>query len=316
MDLDPQMADILARVARAGRPEFWQLPVEEARTAYLRAAHVLDIPRRKLFRIDDFSVRGPKRPIPLRVYIPVQASDALPLTLFFHGGGFTIGSLDTHDAVCRMLAEDAHCLVVSVDYRLAPEHPFPAAVDDAFAAMSWVHGNARRLGADVSRIAVAGDSAGGTLAAVCAIKAAKENIALVHQLLIYPGTCAYQDTDSHRRLAHGYLLDATTIQWFFSQYLPDRAQRLDWRFAPLDARPPVDLRSVCAATVVVAGFDPLHDEGVAYAKRLQEAGVAVELLEYEGMAHGFFNFGGALDVARSAHRDCCLALRRAFGEEK
>ena len=226
---------------------------------------------------------------------------------------FTIGSLNTHDAVCRMLSVDADCMVVSVDYRLAPEAPFPAAVDDALSALAWVYGNARRLGADQRRMAVAGDSAGGTLAAVCAIEAARSSITLCLQLLIYPGVSAYQDSASHVRLTKGYLLDQRTIRWFFNHYIGDGPDRLDWRFAPLDAEPALDLSGVARATILVAGFDPLHDEGVAYAERLEGAGVAVELLDYQGMIHGFFNFGGALDVARVAHRDACLALRRAFG---
>jgi len=313
MALDPQMADILARVARAGRPEFWQLSPSGARASYVRAAGVLDIAPRKLARVDNFAMRGPGGPIPLRVYVPRESVDPLPLSIYFHGGGFTVGNLDTHDSVCRMFAADADCIVVSVDYRLAPEHPFPAAADDALAALDWIHGNARRLGADRSRIAVAGDSAGGTLATVCAIDAARRDLALVLQLLIYPGTGARQDTASHRQFAEGYLLDEKSIQWFFGHYLRDDSDRLDWRFAPLDAAPPPDLKGVCPATILVAGFDPLHDEGVAYARRLTLAGCAVELLDYDGMTHGFFNFGGALDVARTAHRDACLALRRAFG---
>jgi acetyl esterase len=313
MALDPQMADILARVARAGRPEFWQLTPAQAREAYARAAPVLDIAPRRLARVDNFAVRGPAGPLALRVYVPRESTDPLPVTIFFHGGGFTIGSLETHDAVCRMLAADADCIVVSVDYRLAPEHRFPSAADDALAALQWIYGNARRLGGDQTRVAVAGDSAGGTLAAVCAVDAARRALPLVFQLLIYPGTGARQDTPSHQRLREGFLLDATTIQWFFSQYLGRDSDRLDWRFSPLDGVPPPNLKGVCPAAILVAGFDPLHDEGVAYATRLREAGCAVELLDYEGMTHGFFNFGGALDVARSAHRDACLALKRAFG---
>jgi acetyl esterase len=313
MALDPQMADILARVARAGRPEFWQLSPAEARASYERAAGVLDIAPRQLARVDNFAVRGPDAPIPLRVYVPRESVDALPLLIYFHGGGFTVGSLDTHDSVCRMFAADADCIVVSVDYRLAPEHQFPAAAEDALAALNWIHGNARRLGADRSRIAVAGDSAGGTLAAVCAIDAARRNLALALQLLIYPGTGARQDTSSHRRFAQGYLLDGKSIQWFFGHYLRSESDRLDWRFAPLDAVPPPNLNGVCRASILVAGFDPLHDEGVAYAEHLKAAGCDVELLDYDGMTHGFFNFGGALDVARTAHRDACLALKHAFG---
>jgi acetyl esterase len=313
MALDPQVGDILQRVARAQHPEFWQQSVADARSSYERAAKVLDIAPRQVARVDNFAIRGLERPIAVRIYTPRTGSELLPLVLFFHGGGFTIGSLDSHDAVCRMLCIDADCLVVSVDYRLAPEHPFPGAVDDAVEALGWVWGNARRLGGDQRRIAVAGDSAGGTLAAVCAIKARDHQMALCLQFLIYPGVAARQDSASHQRLANGYLLDARTIQWFFGHYLRSDADRLDWRFAPLEAEPAVDLQGVAPALIMVAGFDPLHDEGVAYAERLESAGVAVELYDYDGMIHGFFQFAGALDVAKAAHRDACLALRRAFG---
>jgi acetyl esterase len=312
MALDPQVGDILRRVARAQHPEFWQLSVSEARRSYERAAKVLDIAPRQVARVDDFSIRGLERPIAVRVYTPRTGSELLPVVVFFHGGGFTIGSLDTHDAVCRMLSIDADCLVLSVDYRLAPENPFPAAAEDAIEALGWVWGNARRLGGDQRRIAVAGDSAGGTLAAVCAIEARDKNMSLALQLLIYPGVSAHQDSASHRRLAEGYLLDAKTIQWFFSQYLIGDADRTDWRFSPLEAVPAVDLEGVAPALIMVAGFDPLHDEGVAYAERLKSDGVPVELIDYHGMVHGFFQFAGALDVAKAAHRDACLAIRRAF----
>jgi acetyl esterase len=313
MALDPQVVELLSRVARAKHPDFSELSVPEARLAYERAAKVLDIAPRQVARVDNFSIRGIERPIPVRVYVPRQASELLPITMYLHGGGFTIGSLETHDAVCRMLCLDADCVVVAVDYRLAPEAPFPAAVDDALGALAWVYGNARRLGADQRRMAVAGDSAGGTLAAVCAIDAASKRMSLCLQLLIYPGLSAWQDSASHRSLSEGYLLDQRTIRWFFKHYIADPAARLDWRFAPLDAKPRLDLSDVARATILVAGFDPLHDEGVAYAERLKADGVLVELLDYQGMIHGFFNFGAALDVARVAHRDATLALRRAFG---
>jgi acetyl esterase len=312
MALDPQVADILRRVERAQHPDFSELGVAEARLAYRRAAKVLDIPARAVARVDDFSIRGSERPIAVRVYVPRQSTELFPVLVYYHGGGFTIGDLETHDAVCRMLSLDADCVVVAVDYRRAPESPFPAAVEDALSALTWVYGNARRLGADQRRVAVAGDSAGGTLAAVAAIDARNRNVKLVLQLLIYPGLSARQDTASHRRLTKGVLLDATTIQWFFNHYLTAPGDRFDWRFSPLDASPSLDLSGVAPATIFVAGYDPLHDEGIAYAERLRGAGVAVELHDYDGMIHGFFNFGGALDVARSAHRDACLALRRAF----
>jgi acetyl esterase len=315
MALDPQIADILERIRRASQTPYWKLTPTQARDSYRKAAHVLEIAPAALARIDDFAIRARDGTVlPVRLYVPKDTALDDCLAVFFHGGGFTIGSLDTHDRICRMLAARTPCRILSVDYRLAPEHRFPTAVDDAWEALVWAHGNARRLGADPARMAVVGDSAGGTLAAVTSIRARDAGIGLRLQVLIYPGTGGYQDTLSHRRLAEGYLLDASTIDWFFSQYLRSDEDRNDWRFAPLDATPGPDLGDVAPACIVVAGYDPLHDEGVAYAAKLESAGVEVQLIDYPGMVHGFFNFGGAVEVARSAHDDVVRALVKAFGK--
>jgi acetyl esterase len=317
MALDPQISEILERVARAGRPAFWQMTPEEARESYRRAARVLEIAPVPVERVDDFSIRcRAGHALPVRLYVPLGTTNEDALVVFYHGGGFTIGGLDTHDSVCRMIATKTPCRVLAVDYRLAPEHRFPKAVDDAWESLVWAHGNGRRLGANPARLAVAGDSAGGTLAAVNAIRARDAGLRLALQALIYPGLSGHQDSASHRRLAEGYLLDAKTIQWFFGQYLRDATDRDDWRFAPLDARPAPDLGDLAPAFIIAAGYDPLHDEDVGYAARLTEAGVAVELRDYPGMVHGFFNFGGAVDVAREAHTELTRALARAFGLPK
>lgn len=317
MPLDPQMADILARVERAGHPAFWQLTPEAARDSYRRAARVLEIAPATLARVDDFSIRTrDEHELPVRLYVARAAGAGQPLVVFYHGGGFTIGGLDTHDAVCRMLCQRADCLVLAVDYRLAPEHRFPTAVEDAADALHWAFGNARRLGADASRLAVAGDSAGGTLAAVTALSARDAGIGLVLQVLIYPGTAGRQDSASHRRLAEGFLLDAKTIQWFFGNYVRSDADRDDWRFAPLTGRERPPLEGAAPACVLVAPYDPLYDEGIAYARALSDSGVPTRLFDYPGMVHGFFNFGGAVSAARRAHDDVVGQLRRAFyGEE-
>jgi acetyl esterase len=313
MSLDPQLADIIERIERAGRPPFWQLSASQAREAYRRGAPILDIAPESLERVDDFGIRARDgATIPLRHYVPTRSTEPMPLMVFFHGGGFTIGSIETHDAICRMFARRAACHVISVDYRLAPEFPFPYAVNDAFDAFTWVFGNAQRLGIDRTRIAVAGDSAGGTLATVCAVMARDAGHHACLQLLIYPGLAAYQDSASHRAHQEGLLLDAKTIQWFFGNYLSDQSQRLDWRFSPLQGEPRPSFAGLPQTVIVVAEYDPLHDEGVAYATRLREQGVAVQLLDYPGMVHGFFNFGGAVSVARQAHDDCVALLRRAF----
>jgi acetyl esterase len=243
--------------------------------------------------------------IAVRVYRP--SSDILPALVFFHGGGWTIGDLDTHDVLCRQLAAGARCAVFSVDYRLAPENPFPAAVDDAVAATKYLMSNPGPLKIDASRIAVGGDSAGGNLAAVVALELKKHNLAF--QLLIYPATDQRCEFDSHSRNGEGYLLTKDAIGFFRGGYLPDANDWTDWRASPLLA---ADHRGVAPAYVLTAGFDPLLDEGRAYAKKLSAAGVAVEYREYADMVHGFMLFGGVVDTANAAVAECCARLRTAF----
>lgn len=325
MSLDPQVAEILALVKRANRPQFWEMTPQEARETYRKAAKVLEIPAARLHRIDDFTIKTRDGyDLPLRLYLPRprQTGEAMPLMLYCHGGGFTIGSIATHDNVCRMFAQQADCQVISVDYRLAPEYKFPVALDDTWDALSWVRNNARALGTDPRRIALAGDSAGGTLMAVTAIQARDhalltgEDWSPVLQLLIYPGTGSSPDTSSHQNFADGFMLDAKTIKWFFGNYLRGPDDASDWRFAPLNGLneqgQPVSLNDVAPACIVVAGYDPLHDEGMAYAERLRAAGVSVQLLDYPGMVHGFFNYGGYVEQARQAHQAAVKALLREF----
>jgi acetyl esterase len=316
MPLDPEIATLLARVRRADRPPFWSMSPADARIAYRQASRVLDIAAPPLARVEDHRLTTRDgSDIRARLYA-AETGHALPALLYFHGGGFTIGSVDTHDAFCRMLADQAHCIVVSVDYRLAPEHRFPIAVHDAQDALDWLVDQAERLDVDARRIAIGGDSAGGTLAAVTAIHARDAGIDCTLQLLIYPGTKRDDDTASHHAPSDGYLLDARTFDWFMDQYAPTSAMRDDWRFAPLDGHgphgDPIDLTGVAPACVVTAGFDLLHDEGIAYAHRLVDAGVVVRSLDYAGMVHGFMQFGGAISVARQAHRDVVGALVQSF----
>lgn len=310
--LTPQMRSVVERMARAGRPALHSLSPGEARLAYELGAGVLEVPRANLPRIEDLLIpaRDGAR-LPARLYASATGTP-LPLLLYLHGGGFTIGSIETHDVLCRELARLAGCMVVSLDYRLAPEHVFPTASNDAWDALAWLAANATRLGADPARLAVGGDSAGGTLAAVNAILARDAGLPLALQLLIYPGTTAHQDTLSHTEFAHGPVLDRTAIGWFFDQYIPSRAEREDWRFAPLLA-PDVD--GVAPAWIGLAECDPLVDEGVDYGDRLRAAGVAVELEIYRGVTHEFIKMGRAIPEARQAHRDAARALRTAFGIE-
>jgi acetyl esterase len=245
--------------------------------------------------------------IALRAYRPMgTARDRLPALVFFHGGGWSIGDLDTHDVLCRQLANGARCAVFSVEYRLAPEAPFPAAVDDCHCATKYVLENAKDLNADPARIAVGGDSAGGNLAAVVAISL-KEKIAF--QLLIYPATDQRLGSASLARNGEGYLLTRRLMETFRGYYLPRREDLLDWRASPLLAQ---SLAGLPPAFLLTAGFDPLLDEGRAYVERLAREGNEVAYREYPDMIHGFIVMGGVLDTANAAVEDCCTALRRQF----
>jgi acetyl esterase len=229
--------------------------------------------------------------------------------VYLHGGGFTLGSIATHDSLCRHLSHLAHCAVLSVSYRLAPEHQFPVAFHDAWDAVRWVaqHGAEKQL--DTRRIAVGGDSAGGTLAAACALQARDTGLPLRLQLLFYPGCCAHHDTASHTTFGHGFVLEAAHIRYFFDLYIPNRQDREDWRFAPLMAD---DVDGVAPAWFGLAECDPLVDEGLQYADRLRAAGVAVDLELYLGVTHEFIKMGRAIPEARRAHLDAARALKHAL----
>jgi acetyl esterase len=230
--------------------------------------------------------------------------------VFFHGGGFVVGDIDTHDATCRGLAKAAHCIVVSVDYRLAPEHPFPAAPEDCYAATVWVADNAASLGGDGARLAVGGDSAGGNLAAVVALMARdRGGPALAHQLLIYPVIDHNFDTASYVENGRGYLLSREMMMWFWGLYLEDASDGSNPYASPIRAE---DLSGLAAATIISAEFDPLRDEGEAYARRLGDADVAVTARRYDGMVHGFFAMTAVLDRAREAVAFAAAELRRAW----
>lgn len=303
------MRDVLSRIARANRPAFHTLTPDQARAAYEAGAGVLEIPKPALARVQD--LRIPARDGELlgaRLYAP--SDQVLPVLLFFHGGGFTVGSVATHDILCRQLSLLAGISVVSVDYRLAPAHKFPTAANDAWDALQWLAANGTNQGLDASRIAVGGDSAGGTLAAMCAVLARDAGLPLALQLLFYPGCAAHQDTPSHKTFSEGFVLGEADITWFFSQYVRSPADREDWRFAPLNA-PDVD--DVAPAWLGLAECDPLVDEGVMYADKLRMAGVPVELEIYRGVTHEFIKMGRIIPEARRAHADAAAALRGAFG---
>ncbi len=302
------MASLLARIERVARTPFHTLTPAQARLAYAKAAEVLEPPRAPLARVENLSVPGGDgTPLPARLY--AGSDGRLPALLYLHGGGFVIGGLDTHDSLCRQLALRSGGAVLALDYRLAPEHRFPAAVDDAWSAMHWLAGEgAARLGLDGHRMAVGGDSAGATLAAACAIHARDRGLPLALQLLITPGTAADAATASHQRFGQGFLLESADIEWFFGHAI-DRGQRRDWRFAPLEAD---ELDGAAPACVVLAECDPLVDEGLAYADRLRAAGVAVSLELYRGVTHDFIKMGRALKEAGAAQQAAADALRSAW----
>lgn len=297
--LTPRMAGVLERIHRANRPPFHSLTPRDARLAYRLGAEILDLPRAPLPRVDNLEAAGR----PARLYAP--SHERLPVLLYLHGGGFTIGDLETHDSLCRQLALRSGAAVLALDYRLAPEHRFPAAVDDAWAALAWLHEHAASLGLDGNRLAVGGDSAGGTLAATTAFFARDRGLPLKGQLLITPGTASQPGTPSHKLFANGFLLDAASIEWFFGHYL-DRAQRHDWRFAPLEAE---DHSGLAPACLVLAECDPLVDEGIAYADTLRAAGVPVQLELYRGVTHDFIKMGRQIPEALTALDACATAIR-------
>ncbi|MBA3593645.1 MAG: alpha/beta hydrolase [Polaromonas sp.] len=308
--LTPAMRDVLVRMARAARPPLHTLSPQQARAAYEAGAGVLEIPSARLARVEDFTIATRDGfALPLRLYAP--SYDKLPVLMYFHGGGFTIGSVASHDILCRQLSHLAGCAVVSADYRLAPEYKFPTAANDAWDALAWLSFHADDKGLDGTRLAVGGDSAGGSLAAACAIQARDMAMPLELQLLIYPGCAPQQDSASHQHFAEGFVLETSLINYFFSQYLRSPADRDDWRFAPLTA-PDVD--GVAPAWIGLAECDPLVDEGVAYADKLRMAGVTVDLEIYRGVTHEFIKMGRVIVEARQAQAHMAHALRHAFSK--
>ena len=306
--LNTATRNLLDRVHRAGRPPMAVMTPEQARAFYDLGAPMLDLqPPPAVDRVADFLI--PARDghlLPARLYAPKTAN--LPVLLYLHGGGFSIGSLTTHDVLCRQLSRLGHCAVVSLDYRLAPEHRFPTALHDSWDALNWLHQHGQTLGLNVQQMAIGGDSAGGTLSAVCALMARDAGLNLRLQLLFYPGTTAHQDTPSHRTFSEGFMLDKATVDWFFGNYI-DKTERDDWRFAPLNAP---DHSGLAPAWIGLAECDPLVDEGVQYADTLRMAGVAVDLEIYKGVVHGFITMGRAIPDALQAHADAARALRTAF----
>ena len=308
MPLDPEAKALLEQMTAVVRP-FDELSVEEARAAIATLSAAAG-EGEAVARVENRTVPGPRGEIPVRVYTP-EGRAPFPVLVYFHGGGWVIGNLETHDGVCRHLANAAGTVVVSVDYRLAPEHPFPASGEDAYAATRWAAADAAVIGGDAKRIAVGGDSAGGNLAAVVSLMARdRGGPPLVFQLLVYPVTDAPSaNAASYRENAEGYFLTAKMMHWFWNHYCGKNPDLSDPYLCPLRAK---DLKRLPPALVVTAEFDPLRDEGEAYAARLREAGNQADLKRYAGMIHGFFGMGPLLTKAREATKEAASALRAAF----
>jgi acetyl esterase len=316
MSLNPEIEALLALVeagtARGDRIPFVQLSPEQARADFSASAPAFELPVPSLG--DERRLEIPTRDgatIEARLFAEPAGEENRPLLLYFHGGGFVVGNLDTHEGLCRDIATLSGCAVLSVAYRLAPEHPFPTAFEDAVDALAWVGAQGQSLALDSSRLAVGGDSAGGTLAAALSI-AARDRVDLPQpslQILAYPGLSSHQDSESYARFGRGHLLEAETVEWFFTHYLRDESDRLDWRFAPLAAP---DLSGLPSAFLLLAECDPLVDEGHLYADRLREAGVPVRVGLYKGMVHEFLRMTALVDEAMKAREDIGKALSHAF----
>ena len=311
MPLDPTIQALFQQMPMLAHYPMWEKTPAQARLEFKALCQMANPVAAAIGKTEDIAAPGPAGPIPLRVYTPVAAGGAaLPAIIFFHGGGFVIGDLDCYDGLCRSLANESGCRVVSVDYRLAPEAPFPAAVEDCFAAAKWVEANAPEIGVDPNRLAVAGDSAGGNLAAVVSLLA-KENKDVPHiafQLLIYPVT-GFLPGHAERPFGTGYFLENRTIEWFRDHYLRDDADLTDPRLSPLAA---ADLSGLPPAYIVTAGFDPLRDGAQAYAEKLKQAGVAVSHVDYPTMIHGFFSMQGLIPLSTGAVTAAAHAARDAL----
>ena len=308
MPLDPQVVQVMEAMAALGLPPADTVSPEEARAnAKLRKRS----PGPEVAKVEDRTIPGPDSDVPVRIYTP-ESSGPFPILVWFHGGGWVVGDLESADGSARNLCVGGQCVVVSVDYRLAPDAKFPGPAEDCWAATIWAVDNAARINGDPTRLAVGGDSAGGNLAAVMALMAAERGgpeIAL--QLLIYPVTDVNFNTVSYSDNAEGYSLTKVGMQWYWEHYLENDADALNPYAAPLQAE---SLVGQPPALVITAEFDPLRDEGEAYAKRLTEAGVATTVTRYDGMIHGFFSMTAVVEKSQQAMDQASSALRSAFSE--
>jgi acetyl esterase len=311
MTLDPDAQRVIEMAKASTAPLYEQVDPATARELYKKGRRVLQPEPQAVAEVRALTAPGPHGPIPLRAYYPASRGETPPVLVYFHGGGWVIGDLDSHDGVCRHLANASGCVVVSVDYRMGPEAKFPAAVDDAMATTRWVSEQAGALGVATNRLAVGGDSAGGNLAAVVALMARDAGgPAIAFQVLFYPATDLSMAGESQRRLAEGYLLTVHNQRWFHGHYLRGEADKADWRASPAKAG---SLKGLPPAYVLTAGYDPLCDEGQAYAEAMKAAGVPVQLSHYAGQIHGFLTMGGVIKASGAALDEAGAALHRALG---
>jgi len=310
--LTPAMRDVLHAIAKTGRPPLALLTPDQAKQAYALGAGVLEVNAQKMARDDTLHIPA-RDGAHLRAKLWAEhAKLHLPVLLYFHGGGFTVGSPETHASLCKHLAHLAHCAVLSLDYRLAPEHTFPTAHNDAFDALKWLAANAASLGLDATRIAIGGDSAGGTLTAATAIAARDAGMDLRLQLMFYPG-CSPVHMASAHTFEKGFLLEKDSIDYFYGHYLEHPSLRKDPLFSPLVE---ANVAGVAPAWIGLAECDPLVDEGIAYGDHLRMAGVNVDLEIYKGVVHSFIQMGRMIPEALTAHADAAKALRTAFQSEE
>jgi acetyl esterase len=310
--IHPQTRTLLDLMVERGVPPTHTLSPADARTFYRERRGFTQPAPPDVASVRDLQAEGPHGAIPLRLYRPLGSAttDTLPVLVYFHGGGWVIGDLDTHDTLCRELTNGAGCAVVAVDYRMAPEHRFPTAVDDCLAATRWVRAQAGALKLDATRLAVGGDSAGGNLAAVVSIATRDAgDLPIAYQLLIYPATDQHRNAPSHTSNGQGYLLTTDTMDYFTGHYITDAAHYRDWRASPLLHG---DLAKLPPALVLTAGYDPLRDEGAAYAERLTAAGNGATYVCFERQIHGFITMGKLLDEANTAVRLCAAELKHAL----
>lgn len=309
MPLDPQVQAMRARRIEQGARPLYTMSLAEARAADLADIRAAAGAGEPVHEVVDRGIPGQDGELPIRIYRP-NGGGPLPTLVYFFGGGWTLGSIDTSDGICRSLANAVPCLVITVGYRLAPEHRFPAAVNDCFEATRWIAAHAGELGADPGRLAVAGDSAGGNLAAVVSLLARQHGEpALAAQVLVYPNTRYRADTASMRDNDDPSLFNRNSVDWYWKHYLADPEDGRSPLVSPLLAE---DLSGLPPALVITAEYDPLRDEGERYAERLRAAGVPVEASRYDGMVHGFFAMAGILDGGRQAHAHVAHYLRERF----